>query len=193
MTTIRARTAHLAGVIRRILDGTRPPDRFLLHISPDPAGLDDGMQPSDLPSEVRALDAEVLDHVDLRFIAPANPFSGQLLTTAPGLALTLGSDASLDVGSLLTVGGGTFRNAGAVAVRPGGTLLYVTHHPFDLEVAGLRPHLPEMFATGEQMAESLDPATWTITTAAPDRPGKDADGNPVTLHDAVLRATRRTS
>lgn len=74
-------------------------------------------------SEVRALDAEVLDHVDLRFIAPANPFSGQLLTAAPGLALSLGPDASLDVGSLLTLGGGgTFRNAGAVTVRPGGTL-----------------------------------------------------------------------
>ena len=73
-------------------------------------------------SEVRALDAEVLDHVDLRFIAPANP-SGQLLTTAPGLALTLGPDAFLDVGSLLTVGGGgIFRNAGAVAVQPGATL-----------------------------------------------------------------------
>ena len=74
-------------------------------------------------SEVRALDAEVLDHVDLRFIAPANPFSGQLLTAAPGTVLSLGPDASLDAGSLLTLGGGgTFRNAGTVTVRPGGTL-----------------------------------------------------------------------
>jgi len=78
----------------------------------------------------------------------------------------------------------------AAAVRPGGTLLFVTHHPADLEVAGLRPHLPEMFATGEQMAAVLDPAAWTITTAAPDRPGADEDGNAVTLHDAVLRAVR---
>lgn len=75
-------------------------------------------------------------------------------------------------------------------MRAGGTLLYVTHHPYDLEVAGLRPHLPAMFATGEQMAESLDPAAWTITTAAPDRAGEDTDGNPVTLHDAVLHAVR---
>ena len=74
-------------------------------------------------SEVRALDAEVLDHVDLRFIAPANPFSGQLLTAAPGTVLSLGPDASLDVESLLTLGGGgTFRNAGRVMVGPGGTL-----------------------------------------------------------------------
>jgi SAM-dependent methyltransferase len=78
----------------------------------------------------------------------------------------------------------------AAAVRPGGTLLFVAHHPRDLEVEGLRPHLPEMFAGGEQLAESLDPTAWTITTAAPDRPGKDKDGNPVTLHDAVLRAVR---
>jgi hypothetical protein len=74
-------------------------------------------------SEVRALDAETLDHVDLRFIAPANRLAGQLLTTAPGTVLALGPDASLNVGSLLTLGGGgTFRNAGAVAVRSGGTL-----------------------------------------------------------------------
>jgi hypothetical protein len=47
-----------------------------------------------------------------------------------------------------------------------------------------------MFATGEQLAAALDPAAWTITTAAPDRPGADKDGNPVTLHDAVLHAVR---
>jgi len=45
-------------------------------------------------------------------------------------------------------------------------------------------------ATGEELAELLDPEAWTITTAAPDRPGEDEDGNPVTLHDAVLRAVR---
>ncbi len=74
-------------------------------------------------SEVRALDAEVLNHVDLRFIAPASSFAGQSLTAAPGTVLALGPDASLDVGSLLTLGGGgTFRNAGAVTVRSGGTL-----------------------------------------------------------------------
>ncbi len=74
-------------------------------------------------SEVRALDAETLGHVDLRFVAPANRLAGQLLTTAPGTMLAFGPDASLDVGSLLTLGGGgTFRSAGTVAVRSGGTL-----------------------------------------------------------------------
>jgi len=74
-------------------------------------------------SELRALDAETLDHVDLRFDAPANRLAGQLLTTAAGAVLALGPDAGMDVRSLLTVGGGgTFRYAGAVAVQQGGTL-----------------------------------------------------------------------
>lgn len=73
-------------------------------------------------SELRALDAEVLDHVDLRFIGQ-DRLVGQALTTAAGTVLALGADASLDVQDLLTLGGGgTLRSAGAVAVRPGGTL-----------------------------------------------------------------------
>ena len=44
----------------------------------------------------------------------------------------------------------------AAAVRPGGTLLVVSHHPSDLDT-GQRPQLPEMFATGEEMATVLDP------------------------------------
>ncbi len=72
-------------------------------------------------AELRALDAETLDHVDLRFDAPG--LVGAALTTAPGAVLALGADASLEVRGLLTMsGGGTFRNAGAVTVRPGGTL-----------------------------------------------------------------------
>lgn len=74
-------------------------------------------------SELRALDAETLDHVDLRFDAPANRLAGQSLTIAAGAVLALGPDAGMDVRSLLTVGGGgTFRYAGAVAVQQGGTL-----------------------------------------------------------------------
>ncbi len=76
----------------------------------------------------------------------------------------------------------------AAAVRVGGTPLVVGHHPSDLEVEGIRrPHLPDMFATGEQMAEVLDPAEWTIETAAPTRAATDPDGNPVTITDAVRR------
>ena len=78
----------------------------------------------------------------------------------------------------------------AAAVRPGGTLLIVSHHPADIEHAG-RPDLPVMFATGAEMASVLDPATWTIDTAEPEREGALPDGGTGTVRDAVLRAVRR--
>jgi len=78
----------------------------------------------------------------------------------------------------------------AAAVRPGGMLLIVAHHPADLATVP-RPVPAEMFATGPEMAAVLDPAGWEIETAEVERPGPDSDGEPVTLHDAVLRAVRR--
>jgi SAM-dependent methyltransferase len=77
----------------------------------------------------------------------------------------------------------------AAAVRPGGTLLVVGHHPADLETIP-RP-FPERFATGEELAAVLDPARWDIETGAPQREVAGPDGTPVTLRDAVLRAVRR--
>lgn len=55
MTTISSRLPHLAGVIRRILDGTVSPDRFILHISNMPAGLDEGLHFDDLPTGVKKM------------------------------------------------------------------------------------------------------------------------------------------
>jgi SAM-dependent methyltransferase len=78
----------------------------------------------------------------------------------------------------------------AAAVRPGGTLLVVSHHPTDLET--VRHGFPlDLFATGEQMASVLDPAQWDIETGGPQRQATDADGATVTVRDAVLRAVRR--
>jgi SAM-dependent methyltransferase len=77
----------------------------------------------------------------------------------------------------------------AAAVRPGGTLLVVGHHPADLATVP-RP-FPERFATGEQMAAVLDPEEWDIETGAPEREVAGPEGTPVTLRDAVLRAVRR--
>ena len=80
----------------------------------------------------------------------------------------------------------------AAAVRPGGTLLVVGHHPADMEIESLqRPNLPDRFATAEQMAVVLDPAEWDIETAAPGRDATDPDGNTVRVRDAVLRGVRR--
>jgi SAM-dependent methyltransferase len=78
----------------------------------------------------------------------------------------------------------------AAAVRPGGTLLVVSHHPSDLEI-GHRPQLPEMFATAEEMATVLDPAGWDIETGDPQRQATFPDGETCTIRDAVLRAVRR--
>lgn len=81
----------------------------------------------------------------------------------------------------------------AAAVRPGGTLLIVGHHPADLDVATLkRPRFPHMMYTAEDTATVLDPAMWDITTSAVERPGTDPDGQPITLTDAVMRAVRRS-
>lgn len=80
----------------------------------------------------------------------------------------------------------------AAAVRPGGTLLIVGHHPADLEVAALRrPRLPHLMFTAEEIAAALDPSAWDITVSAPERPAEGPDGQQITLTDAVLRAVRR--
>jgi len=80
----------------------------------------------------------------------------------------------------------------ATAVAPGGSLLIVGHHPSDLHTNVQRPHTPELLFTGDDIAAELDPGRWTIiTNAAPERTATDPDGNAVTVHDTVLRATRR--
>jgi thioredoxin reductase/SAM-dependent methyltransferase len=82
----------------------------------------------------------------------------------------------------------------AAAVRPGGTLLIVGHHPADLEVPTLRrPRLPHLMFTADEIASLLDPSAWDITSSAPERPATDPDGQQITLTDAVLRAVRRAA
>lgn len=81
----------------------------------------------------------------------------------------------------------------AAAVRPGGTLLIVGHHPSDLDVPGVRrPRLRDLMFTAEQVAAVLDPQEWaSIRAETVPRSTTDPDGNPVTIHDAVLHAVRR--
>ncbi|MDG4832854.1 class I SAM-dependent methyltransferase [Solwaraspora sp. WMMD1047] len=81
----------------------------------------------------------------------------------------------------------------AAAVRPGGTLLIVGHHPSDLETSLRRPRLPELMFTAEQVAATLDPDEWeVVVAAAPQRQVTDPEGQQVTIRDAVLRAVRRS-
>jgi SAM-dependent methyltransferase len=76
----------------------------------------------------------------------------------------------------------------AAAVRPGGTLLVVGHHPDDLHAQARRA---ELARTAEDIAVSLDPGEWEVMVA--DGPGRSVqlDGEPVTVRDTVLRAARR--
>jgi 2-polyprenyl-3-methyl-5-hydroxy-6-metoxy-1,4-benzoquinol methylase len=81
----------------------------------------------------------------------------------------------------------------AAAVRPGGTLLIVAHHPDDLRVNAGRTQHAALFPSAEQLAATLDPGSWEIVVAdAITRPATDLDGQPVTLTDTVLRAARRS-
>jgi 2-polyprenyl-3-methyl-5-hydroxy-6-metoxy-1,4-benzoquinol methylase len=80
----------------------------------------------------------------------------------------------------------------AAAVRPGGTLLIVAHHPDDLHVNVGRTGRLALFPSAEQLAAMLDPGAWQILVAsAIARPATDLDGQPVTVKDTVLRAARR--
>src|ERR1019366_4301560 len=85
--------------------------------------------------------------------------------------------------------------SGPGSVRPGGTLLMVTHHVDDLD--DLDAHVGrtgqrDMFRSAEELAAALDPGDWEIGTAgAIGGPAPDLDGQPVTVKDTVLRAVRR--
>lgn len=77
----------------------------------------------------------------------------------------------------------------AAAVRDGGLLLIVGHHPADMHSSGMSP---EMFYTAAEVAAELDPETWEIrVSAAPIRQAPGPDGELVTIRDAVLMAQRR--
>ena len=85
----------------------------------------------------------------------------------------------------------TVIHALAAAVAPGGSLLIVGHHPSDLQTIP-RPLPPEWFFTADDVAALLDPREWDIVvSAARARGAADPEGRPVTIHDAVLRASRR--
>ncbi|MCQ4120392.1 class I SAM-dependent methyltransferase [Rhodococcus tibetensis] len=80
----------------------------------------------------------------------------------------------------------------AAAVRPGGHLLIVGHHPADLKTSVGRPDVPDIMFTAEQVAAALEPESWEILVcAAPEREIQDPEGNLVAIQDAVLHAVRR--
>lgn len=79
----------------------------------------------------------------------------------------------------------------AQAVRPHGMLLFVAHHPSDLETTVGRPPIPELYFTADDVAASLAPGRWEILfggTRA--RSTTDREGRAITIQDMVLKAQR---
>jgi SAM-dependent methyltransferase len=81
----------------------------------------------------------------------------------------------------------------AAAVRDGGMLLVVGHHPSDLATDVPRPPMPELLYTPDEIAGLLD-GSWAINVCeARPRPASTRDGADATVHDSVLVATRRAT
>jgi SAM-dependent methyltransferase len=78
-------------------------------------------------------------------------------------------------------------------VAPGGTLLVVGHlHAAGGPQHGHGHHPAEASVTAAAVVERLDPARWDVVTATePERTLTGPGGRTVTLHDVVVRATRR--
>jgi 2-polyprenyl-3-methyl-5-hydroxy-6-metoxy-1,4-benzoquinol methylase len=87
----------------------------------------------------------------------------------------------------------------AAAVRPGGTLLVVGHHPDDMHARGAA--VADMAWTAEQLAAALDASDWEIVMAAAierqptelqaaQLQAASPDHRPMTAKDTVLRARR---
>ncbi len=79
----------------------------------------------------------------------------------------------------------------AAAVKPGGTLLIVGHHPGDNAMMQ-RPHSDDLFFTPEEEASRLPAEEWDVVATSPTRPARDPDGHEMDLTDAVVRAVRRS-
>ena len=79
----------------------------------------------------------------------------------------------------------------AAAVRAGGALLVVGHHPSDMDSGVHRPPQPDRFYTADDIAGLLD-VSWTIVAQeARPRRAVSVNGAEVTINDAVLLAVRQ--
>jgi SAM-dependent methyltransferase len=78
------------------------------------------------------------------------------------------------------------------AVRPGGVLLVVGHHPADAATGLRNERLSHLLFTPEQVTTVLDEAEWDIRVAdAPTREAIGPDDQTVTVTDTVVLAVRR--
>jgi SAM-dependent methyltransferase len=86
-----------------------------------------------------------------------------------------------------------FQQRLAAGVRPGGTLLIVTHHVDDVQANVGRPNEPSLFASAADMVAGFDQAHWKVVVASAfARPATDLDGQPTTVKDTVVRLQRES-
>lgn len=79
----------------------------------------------------------------------------------------------------------------ALAVRPGGTMLVVSHHPSDLETTIGRAPIPDLYFTADELAATLAPGAWEfVVKGTRSRSVTDREGRAVTIQDTVLQARR---
>jgi ubiquinone/menaquinone biosynthesis C-methylase UbiE len=80
----------------------------------------------------------------------------------------------------------------AAAVKRGGTLLIVAHDPSDLDKNAGRWPIPEYYATAEEFAALFDRHQWEMERVeSRPRIGTNVNGDPVTVHDVIVRVRRR--
>lgn len=85
----------------------------------------------------------------------------------------------------------TYAAMGA-AVRPGGTLLVVGHHPDDAHTGLRNERLAHLLFSQQRVVEALDPAVWDVQVSeAQPRTTSGHEGEGVTVTDTVVRAVRR--
>lgn len=81
------------------------------------------------------------------------------------------------------------------AVRPGGHLLVVGHHPADAETGVRRPHAPDLMFRPERVIAALPSEEWEVLVAdepTREHPTHEPEGDgPVTVTDTVVLARRR--
>lgn len=78
------------------------------------------------------------------------------------------------------------------AVRPGGRLLVIAHHPADAGTGLRNPALAHLLFAPEQLVALLPETEWEVEVAdAPTRETTTSEGATVTVTDTVVRALRR--
>jgi len=79
----------------------------------------------------------------------------------------------------------------AAAVAPGGRLLVVAHHPFDVESGARESHGPGLLFGPDRVLETLGTDEWEVEVAEVQPREQDTPDGPMQVKDTVVRLRRR--